>query len=320
MNFCFFGVRAQYNDSTINGYIERYKHLAIHKMQEYKIPASITLAQGIFESGCGTSRLAKEGNNHFGIKCHAGWAGDSMLVDDDAKGECFRKYEKAEDSFNDHSLFLTTRSRYQKLFQLDITDYKSWARELKAAGYATNPKYADRLIALIEKYNIARYDTLAMNGELLVETSSRHNLQDRLNADLKMIHEMETCYFSEKEVEFKQVHFPFSEREVFENNRTYLVIAREGDTYKQIAKDVQDIEKHLRKFNDAGKNDEPKTGEIVYIEKKSRTNPVGKYKVQNGDNLRCIAQRCAVRLSSLLRYNSLNNSSVVRQGDELKLK
>ena len=150
----------QYTDKDIVAYIDQYKDLAIKKMYEYKIPASITLAQGIFESACGTSRLATYGNNHFGIKCHKDWTGDTLKVDDDELQECFRKYETVEDSYSDHSLFLTTRQRYAQLFKLDIMDYKAWARGLKAAGYATNPQYADRLIGLIERFNIAHQDTV----------------------------------------------------------------------------------------------------------------------------------------------------------------
>jgi len=132
--------RAQKRMST-EAYIATYKDIAIEKMKEYKIPASITLAQGILESGSGNSKLATEGNNHFGIKCHKDWTGKKIYVDDDELHECFRKYKKAEDSYRDHSLFLTQRGRYSFLFDLDITDYKAWAKGLKQAGYATNPKY-----------------------------------------------------------------------------------------------------------------------------------------------------------------------------------
>lgn len=158
--FSFGNAAAQYTENDIKLYIYTYKDLAINKMHEYKIPASITIAQGIFESACGTSHLAKDGNNHFGIKCHTGWTGDTILIDDDALQECFRKYQTVEESYNDHSLFLKNRNRYASLFSLDIMDYKGWARGLKAAGYATNPQYADRLINLIEKYDIARLDTI----------------------------------------------------------------------------------------------------------------------------------------------------------------
>jgi flagellum-specific peptidoglycan hydrolase FlgJ len=162
--FCFLPVYlfAQYTEDDIYNYIETYKGIAIEKMVEYKIPASITLAQGIFESACGTSRLATEGNNHFGIKCHKEWQGDTIKHDDDALQECFRKYNGAEESYNDHSLFLTSRPRYAKLFTLNIMDYKAWANELKAAGYATNPQYADRLISLIERFDLAKQDTICL--------------------------------------------------------------------------------------------------------------------------------------------------------------
>jgi len=153
---------AQYTKADIYNYVETYKGIAIEKMVEYKIPASITLAQGVFESACGTSRLAKEGNNHFGIKCHKEWEGDTIQYDDDELQECFRKYLKVEDSYSDHSQFLISRPRYENLFTLDIMDYKGWAHELKEAGYATNPKYATNLINLIERYDIARQDTICM--------------------------------------------------------------------------------------------------------------------------------------------------------------
>ncbi len=161
LTLCFsFQAFAQYTEKDIYSYIDNYKELAINKMYEYKIPASITIAQGIFESACGTSRLATEGNNHFGIKCHKDWTGDTLLIDDDELQECFRKYEKPEDSYNDHSLFLKNRPRYSSLFELDVMDYKGWAHGLKAAGYATNPEYAPRLIRIIETYHIAQLDTI----------------------------------------------------------------------------------------------------------------------------------------------------------------
>jgi hypothetical protein len=142
-------------------YIEKYQSVAIAEMDRYGIPASITLAQGILESGNGESRLATEGKNHFGIKCHENWNGKIIIEDDDEKGECFRKYSKVADSYRDHSLFLTERGRYSFLFEYQKTDYKAWAKGLKKAGYATNPKYPTLLIDLIEKYDLSRFD----NGE-----------------------------------------------------------------------------------------------------------------------------------------------------------
>ena len=139
-------------------YISNFKDIAITEMNQFGIPASITLAQGILESGNGESRLATEGKNHFGIKCHDNWNGETIIEDDDEKGECFRKYEKVADSYRDHSLFLTQRERYAFLFSLSPTKYKSWAKGLKKAGYATNPKYPSLLIDLIEKYNLDQFD------------------------------------------------------------------------------------------------------------------------------------------------------------------
>ena len=142
-------------------YINVFKDIAISEMREYGIPASITLAQGILESGSGKGRLALEANNHFGIKCHQ-WEGDKIYHDDDKKQECFRKYQNAETSFRDHSEFLAHRSRYSKLFQLKMTDYKNWAKELRKAGYATDKKYPEKLISLIERYELFRFDQLVV--------------------------------------------------------------------------------------------------------------------------------------------------------------
>jgi len=161
-SFSFLHCFGQYTEADIYNYIETYKGVAIEKMAEYKIPASITLAQGIFESACGTSRLATLANNHFGIKCHKEWKGDTIKHDDDALQECFRKYKEVRESYNDHSLFLTSRPRYANLFKLDIMDYKAWAHGLKAAGYATNPQYADKLIGLIERFDLAKQDTICV--------------------------------------------------------------------------------------------------------------------------------------------------------------
>ena len=133
-------------------YIQKYKDLAVEHMVEYSIPASITLAQGILESGSGESDLAVESNNHFGIKCHRDWEGDRSYYDDDEENECFRKYKSASESYLDHSLFLKNKPRYSELFSLNITDYKGWAKGLKKAGYATDPNYANNLIRVIEKY------------------------------------------------------------------------------------------------------------------------------------------------------------------------
>ena len=155
--------RVMTNAETIMLYVTTFKDVAMQNMQQYGIPASITLAQGILESGAGRGRLSKEANNHFGIKCHKEWSGPSIKHDDDASQECFRKYNDPAESYKDHSLFLTSRSRYSKLFDLDKGDFEGWAKGLKNAGYATDPKYPSKLIGIIERYELHKYDNEVLN-------------------------------------------------------------------------------------------------------------------------------------------------------------
>lgn len=158
---------------VVNQYITNYKEIAKNNMRQYGIPASITLAQGILESGSGQGRLARHANNHFGIKCHKDWTGETIHHDDDAAQECFRKYRHASESFSDHSLFLTSRSRYADLFTLEQDDYKGWARGLRAAGYATDTKYPDKLISLIERYDLYKYDSEVLGKSMPIKDSVR---------------------------------------------------------------------------------------------------------------------------------------------------
>ena len=149
----------------IQFYVDNFKEIAQNNMKAHGIPASITLAQGILESGAGKGKLAQSANNHFGIKCHTGWTGESVKHDDDAAQECFRKYQHPSESYRDHSLFLTTRTRYSNLFKLDKGDYEAWAKGLKAAGYATDVKYPDKLIGLIERFELYKYDNEVLNRD-----------------------------------------------------------------------------------------------------------------------------------------------------------
>lgn len=160
-----FSVLTVKSQNKTEQYIRKYSSIAVNERDRYNIPASITLAQGILESGNGESRLAVEGNNHFGIKCHNNWSGETIIEDDDEKGECFRKYSDPSDSYRDHSLFLVENQRYAFLFLLNKGNYKSWAKGLKKAGYATNPRYATLLINLIEEYNLDRFDNETPMGE-----------------------------------------------------------------------------------------------------------------------------------------------------------
>ena len=181
--------------SNVNSYIDSFKDVAKLNMKQYGIPASIILAQGILESGAGNGRLCKEANNHFGIKCHKEWNGPSITHDDDAAQECFRKYEDPSESYRDHSLFLTSRSRYNKLFELDKGDFKGWAKGLKAAGYATDPKYPSKLIGIIERYQLHKYDNEVLNKtESIKSDSVVINENNSNNVSLYIIQQGDTLY------------------------------------------------------------------------------------------------------------------------------
>lgn len=161
-------------------YIDMYSQIAIEEMQQYKIPASITLAQGILESSSGKSELTRRSNNHFGIKCHKGWKGGKTYHDDDEKGECFRVYKHPSYSFRDHSLFLYGRKRYMDLFRLKITNYKGWAKGLRKAGYATDKKYPNKLIKIIENYKLYKYDAIALGksvDEIKIKKVDSHTVK-----------------------------------------------------------------------------------------------------------------------------------------------
>lgn len=172
---------------VVKGYVEKYKEIAMSNMKNYGIPASIILAQGILESGAGKGDLALSGNNHFGIKCHVGWVGESVYHDDDAAQECFRKYKEPAESYKDHSLFLTSRPRYSSLFVLDRDDYKAWAKGLRAKGYATDPKYPEKLISYIERYNLHQYDAQVLGKEFVL----KQNPVDTANMVAENLHEVQ---------------------------------------------------------------------------------------------------------------------------------
>jgi flagellum-specific peptidoglycan hydrolase FlgJ len=185
--------RVKVTTQLVQDYIQRFQKIAREDMSVYGIPASITLGQGILESGAGTGPLSMQANNHFGIKCHLEWNGPSIKHDDDEAQECFRKYDNADDSYRDHSMFLTSRSRYSKLFKLNITDYKSWARGLKSAGYATDPKYPDKLISLIERYNLQQYDTEEYKNTV-VSQSQITNLPPKYAGNSHQVEKGDTLY------------------------------------------------------------------------------------------------------------------------------
>jgi len=293
LGFCLSGYSKDSRMSNLD-YVDAWKQIAVQQMIDFKIPASITLAQGILESGSGNSMLAKKGNNHFGIKCH-GWEGEKIYFDDDTKGECFRVYDNAELSYVDHSEFLTGKSRYNRLFDLKLTDYKGWAKGLKEAGYATNQKYPHLLIEIIERLDLFELDKLGV-------PSVERKLQP----------------IAEKSVSLTRtisVH----------KNKVKYVVAKNGDTYYKISKEVGLSLWQLYKYNDfSSKKEVLKEGDVIYIQpKKIRAKErkakftVSKYNI----SLKDISQREAIKLKRLLRKNDgFNSSEELPIGTEVRLR
>lgn len=278
-------------NSAYQSYIDKYKDIAIEQMLEHRIPASITLAQGLLESGAGRSTLATQGNNHFGIKCHKDWTGASMRRDDDAPNECFRVYKTARESFEDHSAFLK-RTRYQSLYSYSTTDYKSWAYGLKSCGYATSPTYAQQLIGIIELYKLSQYDTATSYDKYI----AAHTSSGRGNIGHQIL------YF----------------------NDNYYVRAKSGDTFKSIGKEVGVSARKLAKYNERNKKDVLANGDVVYLKKKKSKAPKEyKYKphvVRAGESMYDIAQMYGIRLSKLYKMNHLSPDFMPQAGDVLKVR
>ena len=293
---------------TPEEYIQTYKDIAIREMKTYKIPASITLAQGLLESGAGNSALAREAKNHFGIKCHKGWEGDTYIMDDDAKDECFRKYRTAEESFVDHSEFLSGRSRYAALFDLEITDYRGWAKGLKAAGYATNPKYAQLLIDRIELYDLTKYDKIAL-GQMT---------DDDQMPDIAPEDELLELAFSPSDRSvFELVDMTADKRFIYENNGVRFVFAKEGETPEGLAKAFDVKYKKFCEYNLLKRPDEMvfHSGDVVYLAKlKNKNWKAKKYTVQEGETLRDVALRFAVKPERILSKNGIKEGEQLHAG------
>ena len=269
-------------------YFDQYKDVAVEQMLKYHIPASITLAQGVLESGAGRSELATRANNHFGIKCN-GWTGRKSYHDDDERNECFRAYDHVYESYQDHSIFLTTSKRYSSLFQLKLTDYKGWAKGLKACGYATSPTYATKLIEIIQLYKLYQYDT--------AKGYDKFQTQQVKNGDL---------------------------RHIYAFNKNYYLIARKGDTFRSIAKEVDVSYRKLAKYNERNKNDKLEEGEIVWLKKKRSKAPKD-YKgrvhyVKAGESMYSISQRYGIRLKKLYKINNLPPDYQIRVGEAIRLR
>lgn len=288
---------------TTQEYIDTYADWAVDEMIRTGIPASITLSQGILESGSGNSRLAVKGNNHFGIKCHKDWDGDKIYEDDDAEQECFRKYDSAYDSFKDHSEFLKKHSRYHFLFELDRHDYKAWAKGLRQAGYATNPKYPDLLIGLIERYELYNYDQRdGSNANLVNNENIRKAVEPGFSSNW--------------------VIDPFN-REILENNNRILILARSGDNVRSIAQEFDMMPWQIYKYNDMDKKtDEIKPGQIVYLKPKRSKAAKGydTHVVKEGETLWSISQDYGIKIRKLRRKNNMEKGQEVTVGQTLNLR
>ena len=275
-------------------YINQYSSLAQQHQKKYGIPASITLAQGLLESSAGNGRLAKEANNHFGIKC-GDWSGRKIYHNDDKRNECFRRYSSATDSYNDHSIFLAKRDRYSSLFDLKTTDYKGWAKGLRRCGYATDPKYPEKLIKLIEDYDLHKYDKSSVS-------------------------------FTRNEPKTSSNSFPswYSQHQIYKNDNLLFVIARDNDTYKLISKEVGISERKLRNYNEVPRNMSLSKGDIVYLQKKKskvdRRSNTKVHVVKADETMHTIAQKYGVKIKSLYKINKKDYDYYPETGDMLRLR
>jgi LysM repeat protein len=282
-----------------NEYIDMWKDEAIHQMVKYNIPASITLAQGILESANGNSELARYANNHFGIKCH-GWTGETILKDDDHKNDCFRKYMTAHESFEDHSVFLQ-KSRYQFLYNYEITDYKSWAKGLKKAGYATNPKYPELLIKLIEQHELYKYDK--MQGEVAAKDPN-------LTTEPGMTQPLAIEASSMVNVHLIEVS----------QNKIKFVTVKAGDTYYKIAKEFDLGLWQLYKYNDLTKEDVLLPGDVIYLQPKKNKSKKEFHTVEKGETMKDIAQQYGIKLKKLYKHNEGVFGHDLEEGQKINLR
>jgi LysM repeat protein len=274
---------------SVEEYIELFKDIAISEMKRTGVPASITLAQGILETENGNSELVKKSNNHFGIKCKNTWTGETVTHDDDANGECFRAYTNAAESYKDHSDFLKANKRYSALFNLDPADYAGWARGLKKAGYATNPKYPDLLIKYIEQYNLQQYSLLALNR--LSET------------DIAKAEENKTDVTVENTIP------EIDPDKIISINKTKCIFAKKGTSLLVIANKHKISLSKLMDFNDMEEEGLLGKDQLIYLDKKSKTGEQEYYILQTGETLYDAAQKNAVQLKYLLEYNNLKADS-----------
>jgi len=277
---------AKKKEQSFIDYINKYSDLAIQHKDKYKIPASITLAQGILESGAGSSELAKQSNNHFGIKCHSDWKGARVYYQDDIPNDCFRKYKSVEESYEDHSKFLVQWPRYAVLFKYNIRDYTAWAKGLQACGYATNKGYANKLIQIIEDYELYKYDVLTP----VKKKTAKKN--------------------------------PVLLRDVYKTYNLIYVLAKADDSFDKIADETGFKVKDLIKYNEVPENFPLKEDDIVYLQmkKKKADIPYFFHIVKVGESMHSISQQYGIRLKNLYKINNKDPAYVPTEGEALQLR
>ena len=300
-----------YGQQTREEYIEKYKDAAIHAMKTHGIPASITLAQGCLESADGNSDLAVRANNHFGIKCHNDWKGPTYYKKGDDIGKsCYRKYRNASESFKDHSDFLRYGQRYAFLFDLEITDYKGWSHGLKKAGYATDPKYAQKLIKIIEDYQLYRFDR-----EMYAKAEKKPDLLPPSPSQLQQVMELNPAKNS--------LLYKYSRnRTIYVRNGVPFILTSDLDTYENIAEEYNLFTGELLRFNDLKKSRDLAPGTVVYLQRKkgkARKHLEIHIAVER-DTYYDISQKYGVRMKKLFKYNDYRSGEILHVGDEVFLR
>ncbi len=316
-----FGATANHRRHTRTEYIDMYKHIAIAHQQRYGIPASITMAQGILESDNGNSILARGSNNHFGIKCKSYWTGRTFTHTDDEPDECFRAYDTVEESYADHAEFLDSSPRYDSLFDFSPTDYKSWARALKNAGYATSPTYTNTLIRIIEDNKLYLLDIVASEAE---EPSAVRLTAERSGTLVEQ--QSERAYLGTEMVDPNDFRTTISGHKgynVYNTNYSHYVLAHVGDTYASVAKAFGLSLGSILRFNDVPSKDAIlRAYDVVYIERKGSewNGSAFHHVVERDETLRDISQSYGIRESSLRRLNKLTKSDRVTNGMSINLR
>ncbi|MDR2979309.1 MAG: glucosaminidase domain-containing protein [Bacteroidales bacterium] len=321
---------AQYKTEEVHRYVEEYKDYAVKLMREELIPASVRLAQAIHATEAGTNKLCMDANNHFAIMCPDDHQGSSFTVKEGTSKKCYLSYRYPAVSWADHSISLRSNDRFAPLFKLNVMDYKGWAQGLQRGKYSNTPDYANTLISIIESHGLARFDTVAMRElevtkkatvpdnvysesgiEVVMQKQPKPTVEQECKKDsveIKIAEEkidLLLSVFTAKEFEYNPVYYPHAKRNVYENNKVKFVLAKLGDSYEGIARELNVLESAIRGYNDVfDQNLKPIAGEVVYIEAKNKKSPAEYHTISKGESARFIAQKYAVPLSLLFERNN----------------